>query len=111
MAILLLAIGFSGCVETPDVISILEINNNPNKYINKNVKVQAYYEIGFVDETGKQWHTLKKDVYGFEGILKALLNESVDESILVQNGEYKFYGIIIQEGKSIYMLVNKIELV
>ena len=113
--ILILTISFSGCVETEinnnqdSIVSISKILQHPNRYINTNLTVQGLYSAKYMGVDKEWYYYIQEDEFVFDTI-SAEIEDKVDTSILIQGGEYYWTGRIVQEGETVRMMVNEINL-
>lgn len=96
-------------------ISISEIKNHPNRYLNTEVDISGYYfQITNMQDTltySLFYITDNPDyyLYGRNAIDAILYKDNVDESILIYGGEYYWTGIIEQIGSGIRLNVTYIK--
>lgn len=92
MAVLLICVGLSGCNESDrnNVVSIREIRQHPNNFINENVTVKAFSN-GFTDSRC----LLTEDETGeLLSNIRAKVCAEVDTSMVVTMGYYYWKGIV-----------------
>lgn len=116
VAIALLFVGLSGCNEfnsntesESDITSISEINSHPNRYLNKEITVKAFYWLGghFLPSKPYWYFTINDD--NLMQLSCILNNNTIDKSILIVYGEYYWTGVIEQNYESIRLNVTYIE--
>ena len=115
VAILFIVVGLCGCTNNDDdvvsVSAISEIIQHPNRYVNTEVTIRGYYSMRILKEVVDGefvWVYSISDESGFNAIL-GYVAEGIDESILIQGGEYYWTGMIIQMGDIIRMEISGIQ--
>jgi hypothetical protein len=79
--ILLIIVGLSGCNEQTDEVSIIEIKQHVNKYLNQTVTV-----------IGEYWKTIIKDEDS--NTLYIYISDTVVKPTFIDGLEYRFTGIV-----------------
>lgn len=99
---LLITVGLSGCNNQNNEVSITEINEHANRYLNQTVTITAKYQVGIISDSTNDY-------------LQIDISNTTNKPTMVKDSIYKFTGIIkeyqINLVTYIYLEVLKIEAV
>ena len=110
VAVLLLVVGLCGCNNLSGTVSLKEIKEHPNKYLNQTISVEGYYSGGLIMSTTSP----QSESEAMEAVTTALAIENNQNSItLYEGGKYRFTGILSEKtlfwNPYIYLNVTKVE--
>lgn len=100
---MLVCVGLSGCQNTgKNIVSIGELNANPEKYINKTVTVRGFIVVNIIEDTSNLNSIIFKYSDNFSEMNKVNSGEFYFTGIF-KYGDFQFYG------KVCYLVVTDID--
>jgi heat shock protein HslJ len=109
LIIILIFVGFSGCNELTGTITLKDIKQHPNRYLNTEITVEGFYSTGMIVSKT----TPNTEAEAMEILTTALTIENKDNTTtLFEGGKYRFTGILKEKTvfsqNTVYLEVAKI---
>lgn len=110
IAVLFICVGLSGCNELSGTVSLRDIKDHPNKYLEQAITVDGYYSAGFIASSNSP----KSESEAMEVVTTMLMIENNQDSVtLYEGGKYRFTGVLKEKTvlfqTTIYLEVSKVE--